>query len=85
MFADYGKTARVPMLWVYTENDLYWGSELPKEWFSSYKANGGVGEFVLFPPNGKDGHSLFSRAPDVWRPRVAEFLNANGFPNVKGQ
>jgi len=31
-YAAFGKTARVPTLWLYAENDLYWGAELPKQW-----------------------------------------------------
>jgi hypothetical protein len=35
MFADYGKTAKVPMLWIYTENDLYSGLRYPRQWFDA--------------------------------------------------
>ncbi|MDO9166640.1 MAG: hypothetical protein Q7U13_11100, partial [Rhodoferax sp.] len=66
-----------------TENDQWMGPKYPREWFDAFKAKGGVGEFVLFPPNGKDGHGLFSNAPDVWRPRALEFLRANGYPDLK--
>lgn len=82
LFRDYGRTARIPTLWVYAENDMYFGPQLPRTWFSAYKAAGGIGEFQLFPPNGKDGHSLFTRAPEVWQPRVLEFLRANGFRDL---
>ena len=85
MFRGYGETARIPMLWVYTENDMYFGPKLPKVWFDAYVAAGGKAEFVQFPPHGTDGHSLFTRFPEVWQPRVAEFLEASGFkaPNSK--
>ena len=83
MFADYGKTARLPTLWVYTENDQWMGPQFPREWFDAYQAAGGVGEFVLFPPNGSDGHGLFSNAPDVWQARVLAFLQAHGYPDLK--
>jgi dienelactone hydrolase len=82
MFADYGRTARIPTLWVYTENDQWMGPKYPRQWFEAFKAAGGVGEFVLFPPNGKDGHGLFSRDPAVWRPTALEFLRANGYPEL---
>jgi dienelactone hydrolase len=85
MFATYGETARIPTLWVYTENDLWMGPTYPREWFEAFKAKGGVGEFVQFPPNGKDGHGLFTQAPDVWRPKVLEFLRSNGYPELKVQ
>jgi dienelactone hydrolase len=83
MFATYGTTARIPTLWVYTENDQWMGPKYPREWFEAFKAKGGVGEFVLFPPNGKDGHGLFTQDPDVWRPTALEFLRAHGYPDLK--
>ncbi len=83
MFATYGETARIATLWVYTENDQWMGPTYPREWFEAFKDKGGVGEFVLFPPNGKDGHSLFTQAPDVLRPKALEFLRANGYPELK--
>ena len=79
MFANYGKTARLPMLWVYTENDQYFGPTYPREWFEAYQKAGGQGEFKQFPPHGEDGHSLFTRFPAVWRPVVSDFLRRQGF------
>lgn len=80
LFAGYGATLRIPSLWLYAQNDLYFGATYPKEWFSAFRAAGGTGEFIQFPPQGEDGHQTFSRAPEVWQPRVAEFLEHNGFP-----
>ncbi len=79
MFRSYGETARIPMLWVYTENDMYFGPRYPREWHQAYTAAGGKVEFVQFPPHGDDGHLLFSRYPEVWQPRVGEFLDTHGF------
>ncbi len=79
MFRSYGETARIPMLWVYTENDMYFGPRYPREWREAYVAAGGKADFVQFPPHGDDGHLLFSRYPEVWQPRVAEFLDTHGF------
>jgi dienelactone hydrolase len=83
MFANYGKTARTPTLWIYTQNDMYFGPKYPKEWFDAFKAAGGVGEYTLYPPLGDDGHGLFSKAPEIWQPRVLEFLRANGYPGIR--
>jgi dienelactone hydrolase len=83
MYGDYGKTAKVPMLWIYAENDLYWGPKYPKEWFQAYTASGAKAEMEMFPPHGDDGHALFTRFPEVWQPRVAAFLDANGYPAVQ--
>jgi dienelactone hydrolase len=82
MFADYGHRARIPTLWIYTENDQWMGPKYPREWFGAFKAEGGVGEFVQFPPHGKDGHGLFTQAPEVWRPTALSFLQANGFADL---
>jgi dienelactone hydrolase len=83
LFAGYGKTARMPTLWIYTENDLFFGPNLPKEWFDAYRTAGGVGEYVRFPPNGSNGHLLFTHAPEVWRPRVLAFLQNLGYQRLR--
>ncbi len=83
MFADYGKTARGPTLWVYTENDQYMGPKFPKEWFDAFVASGGKGEYVLYPPHGADGHILFTSSPATWKPRVTQFLQAHGFADMQ--
>jgi dienelactone hydrolase len=83
LFASYGKTARIPTLWIYTENDLYFGPKLPREWFEAFRAAGGQGEFELYPPHGENGHLLFSRGPELWQPRVLAFLRAHGYPDLR--
>jgi homoserine acetyltransferase len=84
LFRDYGKTAKVPMLWVYTENDMYFGPELPRRWHQAFRAAGGQSEFVQFSPQGDDGHLLFYRYPSLWQPKVAAFLQAQGFAPPPG-
>ena len=79
LFAGYGATARMPTLWIYAENDLYWGPSLPRSWFDAYRAAGGVGEFVQVPPHGEDGHQFFGRFVDAWKPTGAGFLRKQGF------
>lgn len=84
MFGDFGKRARIPMLWLYTENDQYFGPSYPREWHAAFQKAGGLVEFKQFPPHGEDGHSLFTQFPAVWRPAVADFLQRQGF-NIKDQ
>jgi len=79
MFVKFGETARVPMLWVYTQNDQFFGPTYPREWFEAFRQAGGQAEFVQFGPHGTDGHSLFGRFPEAWKPTVAEFLRKQGF------
>jgi dienelactone hydrolase len=79
LFAGYGETSRMPTLWLYSENDQYFGPKFPPEWFQGFKASGGHGEFIMFPAVGANGHLLFSRGTDMWQPRVQEFLRSLGF------
>ena len=84
LFRDYGGAARIPTLWVYTENDMYLGPTYPREWHAAFAQAGGKSEFVQYPPFGEDGHPLFTRSPQTWRPKVVEFLRAQGFPMREG-
>jgi dienelactone hydrolase len=79
MYTQFAATAHMPMLWAYTENDQYWGPAYPREWVEAFNQAGGKAEFVQFGPHGDDGHALFARFFDVWRPAVADFLRKQGF------
>ncbi len=79
-FAQYGRTSRIPTLWLYSPNDRYWGPDLPKAWFARFKANGGNGQFVALPPFHDDGHRSFTGNIEAWTIPVAQFLKQNGFP-----
>jgi dienelactone hydrolase len=80
MFGNFGKTAKKPVMWIYTENDQWMGPKFPKEWFNAFVKSGGQGEFVLYPPHGADGHGLFLSSPDTWRPKVLTYLHSVGLP-----
>lgn len=78
-FADYGRTARVPALFVYSENDHYFGPRLAHELYAAYTGSGGKADFIMAPPYGEDGHMLFSRKGiPQWTPFVDAFLAAHG-------
>jgi len=74
MFGSYGKSARVPTLWIYAENDRYFAPRHVKSWHDAFRSQGGRGELMLLPPFGEDGHLLFTRGMSVWRPIVERFL-----------
>ena len=84
MFKDFGRTAGRPSLWVYTENDMTFGPKYPREWFGAYVAASGRAYWVQFAPQGANGHSLFTRFPQVRQPAVGEFLGAQGFKLTTG-
>lgn len=79
LFRDYGQTAKVPTLWLYSENNRYFGAKLPRQWFDGFVAAGGKGRFVLLPPYKDNGHLIFEGNPDAWKPAVEQFLNEIGF------
>lgn len=78
-FGGYGHNTRVPTLWIYTENDLYFSPRHTEAWFAAFRANGGTGTFRLLPAFGDNGHLLFTRGFDIWAPLVRDFLVQQGF------
>ncbi|HUO00168.1 MAG TPA: dienelactone hydrolase family protein, partial [Bradyrhizobium sp.] len=48
----FGSTARTPMLWIYIENDTFFGPDLSKRMHEAYTAAGGSAEYHLMPPFG---------------------------------
>ncbi|AMP07620.1 alpha/beta hydrolase family protein [Collimonas pratensis] len=78
MYAEFGKTSKAPMLWVYTENDLFFGPQYSRQWYAAFSKAGGQAEYKLLPPFGKNGHTLFSAGTKVWAPVVEDFLSRVG-------
>ena len=83
-FGAYGKTFKVPSIWLYSANDHYFGPALARRFLAAFQAAGGNAEFVSLPANGDDGHSSFSRAKDNWYPAVLEFLRKIGIVQAMG-
>lgn len=77
---QFGRTARIPTLWIYAENDMYFWPELARQMFAAFTNSGGKGTLVMAPPTGTDGHAYFSTAIKQWRGPVDEFLRNNGLP-----
>jgi len=73
-FGIFARTARIPALWIYAENDRYFAPRHVKSWHAAFRSQGGRGELVLVPPFGEDGHLLFTRGMTVWHPIVGGFL-----------
>lgn len=72
--ARYGAQARVPALWLYSENDRFFGPRLARAMHEAFVGSGGNAEFVQAPATGLDGHGYFARGMEDWSPRVADFL-----------
>jgi len=74
---EFGRTARVPMLWIYSRNDTYFGPALAEQLHQAYTAAGGKAEYHMLPPFGGDGHFLVDSVDGIplWGPIVSEFLD----------
>jgi dienelactone hydrolase len=74
-FGDFGRTSRVPMLWVYAENDHFFGPQLAAAFYQAFTRSGGKAEFIRAAAFRRDGHGLFSPGGiPLWTPMVDEFL-----------
>lgn len=74
--AEFGATARVPMLWLYAGNDSFFGPSLAGALFESFIAAGGQAEMTMLPPWEQDGHYFFfgEGGSRLWGPRIEDFL-----------
>src|SRR5258708_15309529 len=74
-FGSYGMKSRLPMLWVYSENDHYFSPELANHFYEAFTKGGGHAEFRRVASFQEDGHRLFSfEGIPVWTRYVDEFL-----------
>jgi dienelactone hydrolase len=72
---DFGKTSRVPTLWVYAQNDHFFNPTLAERFYSAFTKNGGHAKLIIAGPFGNDGHFLFSTSGiPTWTPIVDTFL-----------
>jgi dienelactone hydrolase len=77
----FGQKSKVPNLWIYSDNDLFFPPDLAKQMLAAYGANGAPVEFVAVPPWGKDGHSYIEAPANRWWPQLAPFLSRLGLPS----
>jgi dienelactone hydrolase len=78
-YGDFGKTVRVPSLWIYSKNDHFFGPDLAQRMFAAFKNSGAPGELIIAPPYQRDGHNLIFGQP-IWRDAVYDFLKRNHLP-----
>ncbi|WP_294764956.1 dienelactone hydrolase family protein [uncultured Rhodoferax sp.] len=72
-----------PMLWLYAENDNYWGADIPRKWHQAYTGAGGKAEFAAFGPVSPDGHGLLAKGMPLWRPVLDQFIATLGISPPK--
>jgi dienelactone hydrolase len=74
--AEFGRTTRIPTLWIYTENDSYFAPRLSGAMAAAFRAAGGKADYELLPAFGDDGHFMAERpgSEAAWGPAVERFL-----------
>jgi dienelactone hydrolase len=72
-FRAAGKTAAVPMLWLYADQDPYYSATTINDYRAAFEQAGGQGPFYLFPEVGGNGHLLVNK-PLFWRAAVDAYL-----------
>jgi dienelactone hydrolase len=75
---EFGRTSRIPTLWIYTENDSYFAPRLSGAMAAAFRAAGGKVDYELLPAFGDDGHFMAERpgSEAAWGPAVERFLAA---------
>ena len=75
---EFARTARIPTLWLYAENDSYFAPDLSKRMSQAFGEAGGRAEYHLLPPVAEEGHLLIEsdEARALWTPIVERFLAA---------
>lgn len=74
---EFGRTTRVPTLWLYAENDSYFAPRLSGAMAAAFSAAGsGKVDYELLPAVGRDGHFFINEenSASTWGPVVERFL-----------
>jgi dienelactone hydrolase len=76
-FRSFGEKSRIPMLWVYSENDHFFGPRIAQGFYEAFTQAGGKASFIHAAPFRRDGHGLFSLGGiPIWTVMVDDFLKA---------
>lgn len=76
---QFGQQTRVPSLWLYAENDQYWGPTMPREWHAAYRTGGSDSTLVMTRPlEGRDGHQLLLHGGRLWSVPLDAFIQRVG-------
>jgi dienelactone hydrolase len=73
---QFASTTRVPVLWHYVQNDMFFAPDVVATWFAAFQAAGGQGQMIVEPSFGRNGHGMFAVASSIpiWLPHVEQFL-----------
>ena len=85
IYTELGQTTVIPNLWIYAENDQYFGADAPVAWHAGFAKGGSRTRFIHAPPVADgDGHGLSRHATRLWAGYLNEFLGSvDGAPASK--
>jgi dienelactone hydrolase len=75
-FQHFGKKSRIPMLWIYSENDHWFPPAMTHKFDEAFRAGGGMDQLVMVPPYREDGHAYYYDVA-AWTPIVEDFLRGH--------
>ena len=78
LMAELGRATKLPNIWLYAENDLYWGSEPPKQWHAAFSQGASPTEFIQTVAVPPDGHRLLNLGGKLWSEPLNAWLKKNG-------
>ena len=72
-----GPGAGLPLLWLHTPNDSFFGPDLVRAMHAAHTAAGGRATLTTLPAWGEDGHAMFYGAggPAAWGPAVDAWID----------
>lgn len=81
--ASYGGRTKLRTLWVYGENDSYFGPALAEAMFKGYQEGNRASTLASLSTFESDAHRLFLRRSGraVWEPHLDRFLQSAGLPS----
>jgi pimeloyl-ACP methyl ester carboxylesterase len=87
VIGSYGLSSRVPTLWLYAENDTFFGPSVVQRMHAAYAQAGGAAEVNIFGRLKDDGHELWERFDGnlLWLPALDRFLRAHGLPTWEAE
>lgn len=79
-----GAHGTIPELWLYTENDEFFGPRVSKRMYEGFTKAGGKAEFKMMPAWKDKGHGWFNQNPTGWMDSIViPFFEQSGL--VRGQ